>query len=64
VRSPAKNGAAEVAFWRGWRGQHTRDGEGYRWIGIKCCACRDWPFSSGSKPIDLGLGFQVHWVPI
>jgi hypothetical protein len=22
------------------------------------------PFSSGSKPIDLGLGFQVHWVHI
>ena len=22
------------------------------------------PFSSASKPIDLGLGFQVHWVHI
>jgi hypothetical protein len=21
-----------------------------------------WPFSSASKPIDLGLGFQVNWV--
>jgi hypothetical protein len=33
-------------------------------IGIWCCACRDCPFSSASKPIDLGLGFQVHWVHI
>ena len=33
-------------------------------IGVWCCACRDWPFSSASKPIDLGLGFQVHWVHI
>jgi hypothetical protein len=31
-------------------------------IGIRRCTCRDWPFSSASKPIDLGLGFQVHWV--
>jgi hypothetical protein len=31
------------------------------WIGIWCCACCDWPFSSASKPIDLRLGFQVHW---
>jgi hypothetical protein len=29
-------------------------------IGIWCCACRDWPFSSAFKPIDLGLGFKVH----
>jgi hypothetical protein len=33
-------------------------------IGIWCSACRNWPFSSASKPIDLGLGFQVHWVHI
>jgi|AntAceMinimDraft_5_1070358.scaffolds.fasta_scaffold22365_5 hypothetical protein len=26
------------------------------------CTCRDWPFSWALKPIDLGLGFQVHWV--
>jgi hypothetical protein len=31
-------------------------------IGIWRCTCRDWPFSSASKPIDLGLGFQVHRV--
>jgi hypothetical protein len=31
-------------------------------IGIWRCTFRDWPFSSASKPIDLGLGFQVHWV--
>jgi hypothetical protein len=36
----------------------------YRWIGIWRCTCRDWPFSSGSKPIDLGLEIQVHWVHI
>jgi len=34
------------------------------WIIIWCCTCRDWPFSSASKPIDLGLGFQVHWFHI
>ena len=34
------------------------------WIGIWRCTCRDWPFSSASKPIDLGLGFQVHWAHI
>jgi hypothetical protein len=33
-------------------------------IGILCCACRDWPFSSAPKQIDLGFGFQVHWVYI
>jgi hypothetical protein len=33
-------------------------------IGIWCCACRDRPFSSASKPINLGLGFQVQWVHI
>jgi hypothetical protein len=33
-------------------------------IGIWRCTCRDWPFSPASKPIDLGLGFQVHWVYI
>jgi hypothetical protein len=27
-------------------------------IKIWCCAYRDWPFSSASKPIDLGLGFH------
>jgi hypothetical protein len=26
--------------------------------------CRVWPFSSASKPINLGLDFQVHWVYI
>jgi hypothetical protein len=24
----------------------------------------DWLFSSASKPINLGLGFQVHWAHI
>jgi len=28
-------------------------------IGIQRCTCRDCPFSSASKRIDLGLGFQV-----
>jgi hypothetical protein len=28
-------------------------------IEIRRCACRDWPFSSASKPIDLGLGFSA-----
>ena len=28
----------------------------YRWIEVWRCTCRDWPFSSASKPIDLGLG--------
>jgi hypothetical protein len=28
------------------------------------CACRDRPFLLASKKIDLGLGFQVHWVNI
>jgi hypothetical protein len=31
-------------------------------IGIWRCTCRDWLFSPASKPIDLALGFQVHWV--
>ena len=33
-------------------------------IGIWCCACRDWLLSPASKPTDLGLIFQVHWVHI
>ena len=34
----------------------------HMWIGIWRCTCRGWPFSLASKPIDLGLSFQVHWV--
>jgi hypothetical protein len=33
-------------------------------IGILCCGCRDWPFSSAPKPMVLELGFQVHWAHI
>jgi hypothetical protein len=31
-------------------------------IEIWRCTCRNRPFSSASKPNDLGLDFQVHWV--
>jgi hypothetical protein len=35
-----------------------------RVIGSWRCTCFAWPFSSASKPINLGLGFEVHWVHI